>query len=137
MKRRGRRFVQKEQRRLAAIMFTDMVGFMALSQRDEALALQLLEEQRRCVRAVFPKFDGKEIKTLGDGFLIEFASALEAVRCAVAIQKKIARANKRVVSGKRFQLRIGIHLGDVLWRDGDVYGNGVNLAARMEPMAHP
>ena len=117
-------------------MFTDMVGFMALAQENESLAIELLEHQRRCVRSVFPRFNGKEIKTLGDGFLIEFLSALEAVQCAVALQKKIAANNNGREARKRYRLRIGIHLGEVVWRNGDVYGNGVNLAARMEPLAH-
>ena len=75
-----------EQRKLAAIMFTDMVGYSALSQRDEALALELLEEHRIILRDLFPKYQGTEIKTTGDGFLVEFTNALAAVRCAVEIQ---------------------------------------------------
>src|SRR5439155_15773065 len=118
-------------------MFTDMVGFMALAQENESLALELLEHQRRCVRSVFPRFNAKEIKTLGDGFLIEFLSALEAVHCAIALQKKIAANSKGREPRKRYRLRVGIHLGEVVWRNGDVYGHGVNLAARMEPLAHP
>src|SRR5260221_9255181 len=76
-----------EQRKLAAIMFTDMVGFSALSQRDEALALQLLEEHRTLIRAIVPRHGGREVKTIGDGFLLEFSSALSAVQSPVEIQE--------------------------------------------------
>ena len=124
-----------EQRRLAAIMFTDMVGFSVLAQRDEALALDLLEEHRTLLRTVFSKHQGREIKTIGDGFLIEFASALAAVNSAVEIQDVLARRNVDASADRLFQVRIGIHLGDVLPRGDDIVGDGVNIAARIEPLA--
>jgi adenylate cyclase len=124
-----------EQRRLAAIMFTDMVGFSALAQRDEALALELLEEHRTLLRHIFLKHRGHEIKTIGDGFLVEFASAVAAVNCAVEVQEALARRNVDTSADRLFQVRIGIHLGDVLLRGDDIVGDGVNIAARVEPLA--
>lgn len=124
-----------EQRRLAAIMFTDMVGYSALSQRDDKLALALLEEHRRLLREIFPRFNGLEIKTIGDAFLVEFGSALEAAQCAIEIQRTLAKRNLGVAHDRRIELKIGIHIGDVMHRDGDVYGDGVNIASRIEPLA--
>src|SRR5512133_1479458 len=124
-----------EQRKLAAIMFTDMVGYSALSQRDDRLALELLEEHRRLLREIFPRFNGTEIKTIGDAFLVEFGSALEAAQCAIEIQRTLAKRNHDVTSDRRIKLKIGIHIGDVIHRDGDVYGDGVNIASRIEQLA--
>ena len=126
-----------EQRKLAAIMFTDMVGYSALSQRNEALALELLEEHRGVLRRLFPKYQGTEVKTTGDGFLVEFASALDAVRCAVEIQKTLAERNQTQPAERQVRIRIGVHLGDMVRKEGDVYGDGVNIAARIEPLAEP
>jgi class 3 adenylate cyclase len=81
-----------EQRKLAAIMFTDMVGYSALNQRDEALALELLEEHRGILRGLFPKYQGTEIRTIGDGFLLEFPSALAAVQTEVDVQRSFTNA---------------------------------------------
>ncbi|PYJ24762.1 MAG: hypothetical protein DME91_07435, partial [Verrucomicrobia bacterium] len=124
-----------EHRKLAAIMFTDMVGYSALAQRNEARALALLEEHRRLLRSIFPKHQGHEIKTIGDGFLVEFSSALAAVQCGIEIQEAIAKRNFVNARHEIFQVRIGIHAGDVVRRDDDVIGDGVNVAARIEPLA--
>src|SRR5438876_582972 len=124
-----------EQRRLAAIMFTDMVGYTALAQRNEALDLELLEEHRRILRSIFPRFNGTEIKTIGDAFLVEFQSALEAAQCALEIQRTLAKRNHDVSPEQRIELRIGIHVGDIVHREGDVYGDGVNIASRIQPVA--
>jgi adenylate cyclase len=127
--------MNQEQRRLAAIMFTDMVGYSALSQRDDKLALELLEEHRELLRGIFPEFNGTEIKTIGDAFLVEFNSALEAAQCAIAIQRALVKRNADVPPDRRIELKIGIHIGDVVHRGGDVYGDGVNIASRIEPLA--
>src|SRR5881398_2136959 len=124
-----------EQRKLAAIMFTDMVGYSAMAQRDDHLAQMLLEEHRRLLREIFPKFHGTEIKTIGDAFLVEFSSALEAAQCAIEIQRTLSKRNLDVAVDRKIQLKIGIHIGDVVHRDGDVYGDGVNIASRIEPLA--
>src|SRR5262245_31772468 len=96
-----------EQRKLAAIMFTDMVGYSALAQRNEALALKLLEEHRQLLRPIFQKHGGTEIKTMGDAFLIEFYSALDAVRCAIEIQKGLCGYNASSAVAIKIQIRIG------------------------------
>src|SRR5207302_4365636 len=124
-----------EQRKLAAIMFTDIVGYSTLAQRDDKLALELLEEHRQLLREIFPRFNGTEIKTIGDAFLIEFHSALEAAQCAIEIQRTLSKRNHDVTVDKRIELKIGIHIGDVVHRGGDVYGDGVNIASRIEALA--
>src|ERR1700740_878714 len=124
-----------EERKLAAIMFTDMVGYSALSQRDDKVAQELLEEHRRLLRGIFPKFHGTEIKTIGDAFLVEFGSALEAAQCAIEIQRALATRNTDSPADRRIAIKIGIHIGDVVHREGDVYGDGVNIASRIEALA--
>lgn len=125
----------ERQRRLAAIMFTDFVGYSALSHKNEALALDLLDEHRQLVRPILTDHNGTEIKNTGDGFLVEFSSSLEAVECAIDIQTKIRSRNATVGSQHQFEIRIGIHLGDVEHSEGDVFGDGVNIASRIEPLA--
>jgi transcriptional regulator GlxA family with amidase domain len=127
----------REEGKLAAIMFTDVVSFSALAQRNEELALDLLEEHRALMRPAFRKHQGQEVKTIGDGFLIEFASAVAAVNCAVELQEALARRNLGVPVDRQLRVRIGIHLGDVLRRGDDIVGDGVNIAARIEPLADP
>jgi len=126
-----------EHRQLAAIMFTDMVDYSALAQRDETLALELLEKHRQIARSLFPRFNGTEIKTIGDAFLVEFHSALEAAQCAIEIQRTLAKRNHDVAVDRRIEVRIGIHIGDVVHRGGDVYGDGVNIASRIQAVAGP
>jgi class 3 adenylate cyclase len=126
-----------EQRRLSAIMFTDMVGYSALTQKNEKLALELLEEHRRILRPLFTQNNGTEIKTIGDAFLVAFDNALDAVNCALSIQRALLEYNAASPETVQIKVRIGIHLGDVVHRSGDVYGDGVNIAARIHTIADP
>jgi adenylate cyclase len=123
------------QRRLAAIMYTDMVGFTSLGQMNEPLSLELLEDQRRLVRLLLREHNGREVKTMGDSFLVEFPSALDAVRCAYDIQKKLHEFNDSRPEEQRIHLRIGVHVGDVVLSNGDISGDAVNVASRIEGLA--
>ncbi len=118
-------------------MFTDVVGFTSLGQVDEDLALQLLEEHRGIVRSALARHHGTEVKTIGDAFLVEFSSALEAVRCAVDIQSAMHGRNEAAPERKRLQLRIGIHAGEVVHSQGDILGDAVNVSSRIEPISEP
>src|SRR4030066_1378488 len=128
---------KQTQRRLAAIMFTDMVGYSALSQKNEALALELLEEHRNILRPIFLKYSGREIDTAGDSFFVEFHSAVDAANCAIEIQTTLLRRNVSTEPGKQIRIRIGLHIGDVVQIGSNVHGDGVNIAARLEPLCTP
>lgn len=125
------------QRHLAAIMFTDIVGYSALAQKNEALSLELLEEHRGLLRPIFARFGGKEIETIGDAFFLKFASALEAVKCAFEIQFALFGRNSLQTGERKIVLRIGIHLGDVMQMGDKVHGDGVNIASRIQTAARP
>jgi len=123
-------------RRLAAIMFTDTVGYTASTQADEGRTLDLLRQQGELLRPLVLVHQGREIKSTGDGFLVEFDSALKATQCAVSIQRRIHERNAEGGLNP-IRIRIGIHLGDVVQSGTDILGDAVNIAARIEPIAGP
>ena len=119
-----------EDRQLSAIMFTDIVGYTSLMGEDEQKGLAVIEKKQRLILPILEKFNGEKLKDLGDGTLSSFRSAVDAVNCAIQIQRKNLR-------NTNFSIRIGIHIGDVVFRDGDIFGDGVNVASRIEPLAEP
>ncbi len=117
-------------------MFTDTVGYTASTHADETRTLEKIRQQAELIRPILAIHHGREIKSTGDGFLVEFDSALKATLCAIGIQRRVfERAAEG--GGELFQIRIGIHLGDVVEREGDILGDAVNIAARIEPRAEP
>jgi adenylate cyclase len=116
-------------------MFTDLVGYSSMTSVDEGRALKLLEDHRNLLQPIFEKYRGTVVKTMGDGFLVEFASAVEAVNCAVQAQDEIRQVNQRRQQNERVLARIGIHVGDVVHSGGDILGDAVNVAARLQPLA--
>ena len=124
------------ERRLAAILVTDVVGYSRLMGEDEAGTLTRLKACRRdVIDPAIKKFHGHIIKLMGDGALVEFASVVDAVECAAAIQRAMATHGPETTDARRIQLRIGINLGDIIVEGDDIYGDGVNIAARLEAMA--
>ncbi len=129
---------ERAQRRLAAILAADVVGYSRLMEQDEAGTLAALKARWNGVlEPLVATHEGRVFKAMGDGVLVEFASAVNAVQCAVELQAAMAAANAGLAEDTRILLRIGINLGDVLVEGNDLYGDGVNIAARLEAMADP
>src|SRR6266446_5209167 len=123
-------------RRLAAILAADVAGYSRLMGADEEGTLDRLKAHRR--QLVDPKIaehHGRIVKTTGDGMLVEFPSVVDAVRCAVEVQRGMAERNAGIPLEKRIEFRIGINLGDVIVESEDIFGDGVNVAARLEALA--
>lgn len=124
-------------RRLAAVLFCDMVGYSGRMEKDEALAIRLVDELRRVADKTVSNHSGKVVKTMGDGFFAAFDSAVEAVRAALALQKELGARNQGMGEAELLLVRMGIHLGDLLQEGDDLMGSGVNVASRLEPLAPP
>ncbi|MEM8971368.1 MAG: adenylate/guanylate cyclase domain-containing protein [Pseudomonadota bacterium] len=126
------------ERRLTAILAADVVGYSRLMERDEAGTLnRLMSLRRELVEPSLAEFNGRVVKLMGDGLLAEFSSVVEAVQCAIQLQQSMADREPGVSSDQRVQLRIGVNLGDIIVEDSDIYGDGVNIAARLEGLAEP
>ena len=117
-------------RKLSAIMFTDIVGYVTLMGEDESKALDLLAKNRTLIKSATEQFRGQWLKEMGDGTLSCFASAVDAVNCALGIQQTL-------LYDPDLTLRIGIHVENVVFKSGDAFGDGVNVASRIEPLAEP
>lgn len=129
--------VGQPNRRLAAVMFLDMVGYSAMMARDEERALGCVGELEKLLRAEVPKFGGRLVKFLGDGSMAEFPTALSAVRCSQSVLQEVESNNAWVPAEKRYSVRIGLHLGELVDRSDDIFSNAVNVAARIQPLADP
>src|SRR5687767_9019302 len=126
------------ERRLAAIMAADVVGYSRLMEVDETGTLARLRTHRlELIDPAIERNKGRIIKTTGDGMLVEFQSVNDAVECAAEIQRRMARRNADVSAARSIQFRIGINVGDVIVENTDIFGDGVNIAARIEALAEP
>ena len=124
-------------RKLAAILHADVVAFSRLMGEDEAGTARTLREHRAAADPLIAEHGGRIVKTAGDGALIEFGSVVGAMQCAIALQKLMVERNAGIPGERRMDLRIGVHLGDVLIDGDDIIGDGVNIAARLEGIAEP
>jgi class 3 adenylate cyclase len=123
----------REQRRLAAIMAVDVVGYSRLIGRDESVTLTRLREHRnQRFEPVLARYGGRLVKLTGDGALVEFASAVDALGAAIAFQQAMVEANREQPEDTAIVFRVGLHVGDLIVDGDDLYGDGVNIAARLE-----
>jgi class 3 adenylate cyclase len=126
-----------ENRRLAAIMFTDIVGFSHQMGNNEARTLRLLDIHNQIIQHTVAEHYGQVIKTVGDAFLVDFPSVVHAVQCAQQVHAQFHTYNVDKEPTEQIHVRIGIHSGDIVQRDGDVFGDGVNIARRLQELAEP
>jgi class 3 adenylate cyclase/DNA-binding MarR family transcriptional regulator len=125
------------QRRLAAILCADVASYARLMSVDEIGTLDLLHSRREIMERQIKQHGGRTANTAGDSVVAEFSSALDAVRCAIEVQERIEAVNEDVPTDRRVIFRVGVHVGEVMIRNGDIFGEGVNIAARMEKIAPP
>ena len=123
---------QQPERRLAAIFAADVEGYSRLMRADEVGTLRTLTAHREVMDRLIAEHRGRIANTAGDSVLAEFPSVVDAVKCAVAVQEALAEANERLPEERRLRFRIGVHVGDVMVRGGDLFGDGVNIAARLQ-----
>ena len=128
---------ERQQRRLAAILAADIAGYSALMGADETRTVRDLKAHQAVVLPMIGRFGGRIIDTAGDGILAEFTSVVDAVECASAIQETMAKRNAEIEVERRMQYRMGINVGDVMFDDARIYGDGINVAARLESIAEP
>ena len=128
---------ERQHRRLAAILAADIAGYSALMGTDEARTVRDLKAHQAVVLPMIGRFRGRIIDTAGDGILAEFTSVVDAVECASAIQETMAKRNAEIEVERRMQYRMGINVGDVMYDDARIYGDGINVAARLESIAEP
>lgn len=125
------------QRRLAAILCADAAGYARLMSADELSAFALLNSHREIIDRQIRWYDGRTANTAGDSIVAEFPSSINAVKCALDIQERIAEANEAIPKERQVIFRIGVHVGEIITKDGDLFGDGVNIAARMEKLSPP
>lgn len=125
------------ERKLAAIMVADVEGYSRQMHEDEEAALHTLTAHRVILDELIAQHNGQITGSAGDSVVADFASGVEAVNCAVAIQRSLHKANLKLAADKRMEFRIGINVGDVMLKDGELYGDGINVAARIEALAEP
>ncbi len=128
---------EKVKRRLTTVLCADVAGYSRLMEADEAGTMVMLRRYRGAMRALVARHDGRVVNTWGDAVIAEFASVVEAVQCAVEVQQELAGHDRDLPDDKRMRFRIGINLGDVLTEGEDIYGDGVNIAARLQEQAEP
>src|SRR6266536_642319 len=134
----GEDALTRDQRRLAAIISADVVGYSRLMGRDESGTLAGLKAHRaELIDPKISEYDGRIVKTTGDGLLLEFPSVVDAVRCAVDMQRGMAERNAGIPSERRLDFRMGINTGDIIIDSDDIFGDGVNVAARLQALAEP
>ena len=133
----GHRRDRPHRRRLAAVLAADIAGYSRLMGADEEGTVRALKGHQAVILPMISEAGGRVIDTAGDGILAEFASVLAAVRCALQIQKTMEARNEGVAADKAMRFRIGVHLGDIIFDEARIYGDGINVAARLQALAEP